>query len=344
MLVDFAADEAIKSIAVPIIVDDLVELDETVPISLTSISNARINAQDTAEVQILNDDTATLTVENASWAEDGGDLTLTVTLAGEIDVPFTVDWSTGDLTAIAGEDYTASGGSLSFDGSLGQTHTISVPLTADDSIEADERFAVGLANVAAAGREISILTVDAEATILNDDDYLQQEKLVAMAADPSGDHAGYSVAVDGDRMVVGIPLRDGYGEGLGTAQVYRRDDAGTPADPSDDTWEFEAQLMDSGATANSEFGSSVAISGDTIVVGAPSYDRGSAIDAGFVHVFTLSLGGWQDQDILLPLPDGRGDRRPFRLSGGDLRRHGGRGGSRQGRRRQRFRLGLRLHP
>jgi hypothetical protein len=71
-----------------------------------------------------------------------------------------------------------------------------------------------------------------------------------------------SVAIEGDILVAGVPRKDGS---AGAAYVYVRSGGG---------WIEEQKLVASDAAANAFFGFSVAISGETIVVGA--YNAGQA--------------------------------------------------------------------
>jgi hypothetical protein len=86
---------------------------------------------------------------------------------------------------------------------------------------------------------------------------LQQELRPSLQADTG---FGESVAIDGDVLVVGSP-RYATGKGkTGAAFVYRR--TGT-------TWSAPTILSGETITANESYGQSVAIAGDTMVVGAP---------------------------------------------------------------------------
>ena len=76
----------------------------------------------------------------------------------------------------------------------------------------------------------------------------------------TNDNYGYSVALDGNYAVVGSPYFDDFGNSAGGAWVYEYVDgsgwgAGELINGEDESWE--------------EFGFSVDVSGDTIVVGAP---------------------------------------------------------------------------
>jgi len=104
----------------------------------------------------------------------------------------------------------------------------------------------------------------------------------------AGDEFGCSVAVSGDTVVVGALDEDGSVSGAGAAYVFVR--SGT-------TWSQQAYLKASNPGAGDEFGSSVAVSGDTVVVGARD-EGGSASDAGAAYVFVRSGTAWSQQAYL----------------------------------------------
>ena len=110
------------------------------------------------------------------------------------------------------------------------------------------------------------------------------------AADPgAGDSfsGGRAIAVDGDTAVLGAYLDDGTFANQGSAYVYTR--TGT-------TWTQQAKLVASDPAADDNFGNSVAISGDTIVVGA--WLAGGA-NTGAAYVFTRNGTGWTQQAKLV---------------------------------------------
>ncbi len=98
----------------------------------------------------------------------------------------------------------------------------------------------------------------------------------------SGDDFGWSVAVSGSTAVVGAPYANSY---AGAAYVFT---------DSGGSWTQEAELTASDGASGDEFGWSVAISGSTVVVGAPNHYFG----IGAAYVFTDSGGSWTDQDEL----------------------------------------------
>jgi hypothetical protein len=130
------------------------------------------------------------------------------------------------------------------------------------------------------------------------------------------DTFGYTVAIDGDTMVVGAPYEDSAATGIngnqqdnsatgsGAAYVYVRTDAqGAPG------WSQQAYLKASNTGAGDQFGYSVAISGDTIVVGAwreasaaqgvnGDQNNNAAFGSGAAYVFVRTGTTWSQQAYL----------------------------------------------
>jgi hypothetical protein len=110
--------------------------------------------------------------------------------------------------------------------------------------------------------------------------WVQQARL-----DPSsgnaGDVFGYSVALAGDTLLVGS-ARDGSG---GAAYVFAR---------NGETWSEVQKLRPSKANAGAMFGSYVALSGDTLAVGAQS-DDSAAFNGGAAYVFVKRGKSWVEQ-------------------------------------------------
>ena len=117
---------------------------------------------------------------------------------------------------------------------------------------------------------------------------------------------GLSVAVSGDTAVVGA---FGAGSQAGAAYVFTR--VGTK-------WTEQAILKASNTAAGSLFGYSVAVSGETVVVGAfgdPSNATGvggsqtdkSMVQAGAAYVFTRTGTAWTQQAYLKASNTDRGD-------------------------------------
>jgi YD repeat-containing protein len=84
---------------------------------------------------------------------EGGTLVFTVTKTGTTSSSFSVDYATANGTAVAGNDYTASSGTLTFLSS-DATKTISVTTIDDSAVESSETVLVNLSN-ATGGTTIS---------------------------------------------------------------------------------------------------------------------------------------------------------------------------------------------
>ena len=136
-----------------------------------------------------------------------------------------------------------------------------------------------------------------------------------------GDWFGFSVSISGNTVVVGAPTEDSNAIGVngdqannsaymaGATYVFTR--SGT-------TWSQQAYLKASNTGAQDEFGYSVAISGDTAVVGAIAEDSNatgvngsqadnSAVDSGAAYAFTRNGMDWSQQAYLKASNTGAGD-------------------------------------
>ncbi|HEX7333951.1 MAG TPA: SBBP repeat-containing protein [Pyrinomonadaceae bacterium] len=84
-------------------------------------------------------------VNSIAAIEDVGTLPITVLRTGGSSGSLTVDFATANGTAIAGQDYTATSGTLTF--AAGETSkTIQIPIVDDATTEQDETFTVSLSN------------------------------------------------------------------------------------------------------------------------------------------------------------------------------------------------------
>lgn len=119
-----------------------------------------------------------------------------------------------------------------------------------------------------------------------------------VASDGSSDDGFGRVALSGDTAVIGAPRASGPPSSSGAAYVRVRQGA---------TWAHEAKLIASDAGSSDFFGYSVAIDGDTAVVGAV-LDDAVGFDSGSAYVFVRSAGVWSEQAKLLPSDLGASDQ------------------------------------
>ena len=129
--------------------------------------------------------------------------------------------------------------------------------------------------------------------------------LVSDESEPFGKFTafGADVELDEDRAIVGAS---------GGAYVFERDGS---------AWHSMARVIGSDTVLLDYFGASVAIDGDTLVVGAPRDDHSGAYDAGSAYVFARDPETQAWEEVLkLTLAD-PGDGDAFGSAGVGPRRH-----------------------
>jgi hypothetical protein len=143
----FAPGETNKSITVTVFGDLLEETNEGFQVTLTNPTNATLGIP-FALGRIIDDDPLQISIADVSVME--GDLgttnaPFTIRLSKSYHLPVSVDFATADGTALAGQDYTASSGTLVFN--PGETSkNVSVAVFGDLLKETDETFSVTLTN------------------------------------------------------------------------------------------------------------------------------------------------------------------------------------------------------
>ncbi len=118
----------------------------------------------------------------------------------------------------------------------------------------------------------------------------------------AGERFGDAVAVDAERLVVGAPGNDGNGTDAGAVYVYRRTPAGTYA--------FEFAGLPSGGSPQGGYGTSVAVRGNEIAVGAPG-ESAPGLGAGRGYLLRWQGFLWTQAAVMPPDDLGPGDFRGF---------------------------------
>ncbi len=108
-------------------------------------------------------------------------------------------------------------------------------------------------------------------------DWNQQAKLTATDAAES-DNFGYSVAIHGNTAIVGAYRNDDAGDSSGSAYVFTRG--------SDELWRRHDKMLAPDAAAKDNFGYSVAIHGNTAIVGAPLTNNAGVSNSGSAYLFS----------------------------------------------------------
>ena len=179
----FAANEASKTISIPILQDTAIEANETFNVTLSNPSNATLGSSQVATVTIASDDSGyALSAAAVGVNEKGPNVTLRVTRSGNLSAATTVAYATTNGSATAGTDFgtvgstTLPSGVISFaanqayrDISIGPVAAAApyIPVINDTLVEPAKTFTVTLSSPSAGGQLTG--TSSAVVTITSDD-------------------------------------------------------------------------------------------------------------------------------------------------------------------------------
>jgi hypothetical protein len=167
----FGSSVLSQSFAVKILNDGVVQGDETVGLSLSSPGGgATLGATSTAQLVIASDDSeAQFSTGSYTVAEKGGIATIGVTRSGSAAQPLSVDYATSNGTAIAGTNYVAASGTLTFAaGVLARSFTVAA--LDDGSVAPSRTVQLTLSNPSGGGlglNHAAILTILGDDPVLN---------------------------------------------------------------------------------------------------------------------------------------------------------------------------------
>jgi hypothetical protein len=142
-----------------------------------------------------------------------------------------------------------------------------------------------------------------------------QQAYIKASNTESNEHFGTNIALSGDLLAVGVPREDSAATGIngnqadnsalgsGAVYIFSR---------TAQTWVQEAYIKSSNSQSNDQFGHSVALSGQTLAVGAlKESSSASGVDgdqtdngepaAGAAYVFTRSASVWSQQAYIKTL-------------------------------------------
>lgn len=192
---------------------------------------------------------------------------------------------------------TASNNGGSPDRSIDDSYAYSVAISGNYAIVGgirEDSDANGLNNLLDAG---------AAYILFNDDGNWAQIKKITAPIRGFGDSFGLSVAMDGDYAVVAAFIEDEDAaetntvQDAGSAYIFKKDQGGT------DNWGLVKKITAPVRNVADQFGSSVSISGDYIIVGAFNEDEdadelNSLNDAGSAYIFRKDEGGTENWGLL----------------------------------------------
>ena len=204
----FAPGVTSQTIAVPVLGDAVDEFDEQFNVILAYPLNAKLSKEKGVGTILDNDPPPTVSLSDASIREGNAGLTsvsVPVTLSSASGKPITVDYSTADGTAQAGNDYLAKSGSISFAPGEIQKN-IQLQIVGDTNVEPDEYFFVNLSNPS----NVMLVGSQSKVTVVNDDVAVQF------------DNSNYSVN-EGDGHVTITVTRTGDTSNASTVDYHSTD-------------------------------------------------------------------------------------------------------------------------
>ncbi len=195
----------------------------------------------------------------------------------------------GDLAVVGAENVASGRGAAFVYRRVAGTWTQSVVLTPGEALEAQfgnavsiqgGRIAVGAVTYQQTGAAYVFDFIDGE--------WIQTARLVADEVQ-AHDRFGYSLALDGDRLLVGADFHaPGGSVAQGAAFLFALEGG---------EWKEQATLVGSESQSTDNFGVSVGLSGDWAFVGAFNHGEGRE---GAVFVFRYADGQWSQFDRLMP--------------------------------------------
>ena len=277
------------------------EDDETFTVGVAVSGNsAPVTAADTATGTILDDDgegnqgvVTSLTVDD-EVATEGDALTFTVTLNEVVSGGLTVTPSFTDVTATKGTDYTANTAAMTFTGTAGETHTLTVPTIGDTDEEDDETFTVSL--TVSGSSETVTATDTATGTILDDDGGGNQGVVTSLTVDDE-------VAAEGDPLTFTVTLNAAVSGGLTVTPSFTDATATKGADYTANTAAISfagnagetrtftvTTIGDTDEEDDETFAVGLRVSGTSETVTATDTATGTIIDDDAATAGTLTIG------------------------------------------------------
>jgi hypothetical protein len=197
--------------------------------------------------------------------------------------PFVIEAGAAYVYFFNGTSWTQQGWLFAPTGSVGLGPTTSAFFGSDVAIDGDTAV-VGARNEGA--------STDGSAYVFTRTagNWTPQARLTAPTGGV-GDQFGSAVAVSGDTIIVGAYNEDGLGTDSGAAYIYTR---------SANVWTLQAYVKPSTPHAQQHFGISVALDGNTALIGADGDESlppaaTGATSSGAAFVFTRSGNVWSQQ-------------------------------------------------
>ncbi|MEY4233912.1 MAG: hypothetical protein RL635_879, partial [Chloroflexota bacterium] len=187
-----AGESGTKYILVQLLADSTAEPEEVLYVSLADATNATIS-RSRAALNITDSSSTTVgALAAGSVSEGAGTATVSVTWTGYSTATVTATYTTADGSALAGSDYTATSGTLTWSGGETGTKTFAVPIIDDADDEPDQQFTVSLSSVVS-----SVVTHSTAAMTIVDNDATPTLAVAAASVLEGAGNATISVIMTG---------------------------------------------------------------------------------------------------------------------------------------------------
>ena len=288
-----------KTFTVATTEDAVLETNETFTVSL-SVSNAPsgVTASDTGAGTINNDDSAAVTINDAS-ADEGDGMTFTVTLSEAVEGGLTVTPGYTNGTA-SSTDYTKNTTALSFSGTKGEARTFTVATAEDAVLEGNETFTVSLS---VSNAPSGVTASDTGAGTINNDD--GATVTVNNANADEGDSMTFTVTL-GAAVQGGLTVTPGYTDGTASSSDYNENTTALSfSGTANETKTFTVSTIEDNVLEGNETftvdlsvsGTSLSITSSDTGTGTINNDDSAAVtindanaDEGDSMTFTVTLG------------------------------------------------------
>ena len=313
-----SAGQTSGTIYVPILADNLVEEDETFTVTLTAVTNAALAEAADAPLTVtatgtISGQLPTLSVSGMSVDEaDDVELDFTVSLSAATTGAVTVQYMTVAGSATAGEDFTATSGTLTI--AAGDTEgMVPVAIVNDDVQEDDESFSLTLASPTNATIEtasamgtinandvpppLPSLSVSAEPMVEGEDVMFTVELSAAATGEVT---FSYEISIEADDTANTDDFTDFMG-GSGTMTIAAGDtEATVPVATADDNLDETSESFTltlssvTGATPATVSAKGEITDNDLVSV---SVSAGDPVVEGETAMFTVSLSAATDEAV-----------------------------------------------
>lgn len=170
------AGQTTATLLVPIIGDTDAEGAETFTVAIDSVTGGFADSANQSRTGEITNDDATFRVLDGARVVEGNsgtsNLVFQIELVDAVFVPgteYSVDYTTENITAIGGQDYTTTSGSLTF--TANGILTVTVPVTGDTASENDETLRLRISNSKVNTTAVNAILGDEATGTIQDDEF-----------------------------------------------------------------------------------------------------------------------------------------------------------------------------